>query len=168
MIRTKSFWTGLVLVLALCSVSLVVIVTTPHRQATAASIQTTPQTNGTRSLGLPAIRPSLSANSTIRITTADVEAYINTHQFAGGLVVKGATFSIVSIQFMTSTQASALMKGEETGLAATAPICYVKLHGPFTQVASVPPGVKLPTVAYGIEIFDARTGNLLMWWTPSA
>lgn len=169
MIRTKSFWVGLILVLALCSVSLVVILTTSHRQATAASIQATPATSVGHSLGLPAVRPSLPANSTIRVTTADVQAYLNTHHFTGGPLVKGAAFSIVSIQFMTSTQASALMKGEETGLAATAPVCYVRLHGPFTPIASTAPGTgQLSTVAYGIEIFDAQTGNLLMWWVPSA
>ncbi|MDQ2904052.1 MAG: hypothetical protein M3Y81_10905 [Chloroflexota bacterium] len=82
--------------------------------------------------------------------------------------MKGTTGSVVSIQFLTSAQASALMKGAETGLPATAAVCYVKLKGPFTLVAPVAPGARpLPTVAYGVEIFDGQTGNLLMWWAPS-
>lgn len=79
-------------------------------------------------------------------------------------------FKVASIQFMTSAQASALMQREETGLPATATVCYVKIQGPFVLTALPSPRNtnQAPTVAYGVEIFDGQTGNLLMWWAPSA
>lgn len=173
----KPFWIGLILVLG--CLLLLVIMTSPGGQVAAAPISATPVsiTSVPRSPGLPAIRPSLQAASTTsaastlipRFTSADVQAYLHTHPFVGGQVVQGATASIASIQFMSSAQASALMHEAATGLPATAPVCYVKLNGPFTQQAApVAPGAKqLSAVAYGVEIFDAQTGNLLMWWTPS-
>ncbi|RAQ93989.1 hypothetical protein [Thermogemmatispora tikiterensis] len=73
------------------------------------------------------------------------------------------------MQFMTSEQASALMHGADTGLPATAPVCYVKLRGPFTlEGLPVPPGARqVPIVPYEVEIFDGQTGNLLKVWTPA-
>lgn len=168
----KPFWPGLMLVLG-CLLLLFIISTSHGGLVTATPVQATP-TNvnvpaSTRGLGLPAIRPSILAPASVRFTISDVQAYLQTHPFPGGHPVPGATASVVTIQFMTSEQASALMHGAQTGLPATASVCYVKLHGPFTQEGSpVPPGGQLPTVDYGVEIFDAQTGNLLMWWTPSA
>lgn len=164
MMTRKPFWIGLILVL--CCLLLVVIFAPRSGRAAATSVQApisaVPSSSGP---GLPAIHPS----SPLGITTTDVQAYLRIHPFVGGPPVKGVTVSIETIQFMTSKQASALMDGEETGLPDTATVCYVKLHGPFTVVGPVPPGAQqLPTVAYGVEIFDAQTGNLLMLWTPSA
>jgi hypothetical protein len=126
---------------------------------------TSPQSG---SLGLPAIQPTLPKTPSPRFTTVDVRTYLRTHPFMSGPLVKGATSTIVAIQFMTSKQASELMHGASVGLPDSALVCYVKLHGPFTQVnASVPPGAEqLPPAEFGVEIFDAETGNLLMWWTP--
>ena len=173
MIR-KPFWIGLIL--ALSCLLLFAMSTFSGGQVTAASIQATPTsvTSSSRVIGLPAIHPSLAAASslatpTARFTIADVQAYLQNHPFVGGHIVKGATARIVTTQFMTSSQASALMYGAETGLPTTATVCYAKIQGPFTQEsAPIAPGAQqLPTVAYAIEIFDAQTGNLLMWWTPS-
>lgn len=123
-----------------------------------------------RSPGLPAIPPRLLSTSatTPAFTEADVRAYLNTRPFPSGPLVKGATSTVVEIKFITSAQASALMQGESTGLPDTALVCYVKLHGPFEMThASTPPGAKpLPPTTFGIEVFDAYTGNLLMWGTP--
>ena len=171
MTRTKPFWIGLILVL--CCFLLIVILASLYGQTAVASVQTIPTRGASFSSGpgMPAIRPSLPAvsASTPRFTVADVQAYFKTHVFLGGPTVKGATVSIISVQFITSKQASVLMRGEETGLPPTATVCYVKLRGPFTLVAPIAPGSKpLPTVPYGVEIFDAQTGNLLMWWTPSS
>lgn len=139
-------------------------------QNTASAGQTTQASIPPRSsgLGIPAIQPTLPISSSPRFTTADVKAYLSTHPFMSGPPVKGVTPTIVEIKFMTSKQASALMRGESVGLPDSSLVCYVKLHGPFTQSnASVPPGAKqLPSVEFGVEIFDGQTGNLLMWWTP--
>ena len=123
------------------------------------------QLNG---LGIPAIKPALPNSSSPRFTAADVRAYLNVHPFMSGPLVRGATSTIVEIKFITSKQASVLMQGASVGQADTALVCYVKLHGPFMRVsASVPPEAKpLPPSETGVEIFDAQTGNLLMWWTP--
>ncbi len=111
----------------------------------------------------------LAESSSPSFTTSDVRAFLRIHPFVSGPPVKGATPTIVEIKFMTSKQASVLMRGESVGLPDTAIVCYVKFHGPFTQVnASVSPGAKpLPPTDTGVEIFDGQTGNLLMWWTPS-
>lgn len=169
MVHSKPFWIGLIL--ALCCLLLLVISTSISGQAAASPVQT-PLASvmpSSSSFGLPAIRPSLPAGTSARFTIADVKAYLRTHPFFGGPTIQGATKSIVTIQFMTSQQASTLMQGETTGLSANATVCYVKLHGPFTLAgAPVPSGAKqLPDVADGVEIFDAQTGNLLMWWVPS-
>lgn len=118
--------------------------------------------------GIPAIQPTLPISLSPRFTTADVRVYLSTHPFMSGPLVKGATSTIVEIKFMTSKQAGVLMHGASVGLPDSSLVCYVKLHGPFTQSnASVPPGAKqLPSTEFGVEIFDAQTGNLLMWWTP--
>ncbi len=171
MIRSKPFSIGLILVL--CCLLLVVILVSSHRQTAAAPVRTTSDKVAPPSSGqgcqlfirrFRLSRPLLPASPLLMCRT-----YLKTHPFVGGPTVKGVRASIVSIQFITSEQASVLMRGEQTGLPPTASICYVKLHGPFTPVAPLAPGAKqLPTVPYGVEIFDAQTGNLLMWWIPSA
>lgn len=161
--RIKPFWIGLILVL--CFFFLIVISAPRSGQAADAFVQATPPSAvpSSSGRGLSAIHPSSPSG----VTTAEVQAYLRTHPFVGGPPIPGVTVSIKTIQFMTSKQASALMGGEETGLPDTATVCYVELRGPFTVVAPIPPGAKqLPTVASGVEIFDAQTGNLLMWWAP--
>ena len=58
-----------------------------------------------------------------------------------------------------------LMGGEYISRPDSALVCYVELRGPFFPThVSVPPGQALPeTVDGGIEVFDAQTGNLLVW-----
>jgi hypothetical protein len=57
------------------------------------------------------------------------------------------------------------MKGEFVGIPDSGMVCYVELYGPFyTTMISVPPGQTLPpTIDKGVEVFDAQTGNLLLW-----
>jgi outer membrane protein assembly factor BamB len=99
-------------------------------------------------------------------TTADVEHYIQANGFAGGPTVSGAPPTILKILFVSSKQASDLMHGESTGLPDDALVCYVELRGPFNPVMiSEPPGASGPQkpVEIGEEVFDAETGNLLVW-----
>jgi hypothetical protein len=44
-----------------------------------------------------------------------------------------------------------------------APVCYVVLQGPFRVKGPLPPGAAAPIINTGYELFDATTGNLLMW-----
>lgn len=173
---TKPVWLGVALLL--CCLLLVSIAASTRNQVAAAPIQAN-VTNNTAvappssSPGIPAIHPSLAAVSptSARFTTADVQAYLHSHPFAGGKVVAaaGTTAQVASIQFITSAQASTFMQGEKTGLPDTATVCYVKIQGPFTLAVPTPPNAKqLPTASYIVEIFDGQTGNLLTWWAPSA
>lgn len=115
--------------------------------------------------GIPAISPRSSMSKSIpTFTSTDVVAYISQAGFASGHLVKGAHLVIDKIAFITSKQASILLQGEFIGLPDNAIVCYVELTGPFLMdnMASLPPGAKIPTVQKGVEVFDAKTGNLLI------
>ncbi|HZU69219.1 MAG TPA: hypothetical protein VFA09_18225 [Ktedonobacteraceae bacterium] len=119
--------------------------------------------------GDPAIHPHLAQNgSGPAFTQDDVIAFFNTNGFFAGPVVPGAHLKILTIQFVTARQASQLMRGESVGRPDNALVCYVKVQGPFllTNIRGAPPrpNVKAPTTAeYGDAVFDAHTGNLLIW-----
>lgn len=119
--------------------------------------------------GSPAIQPHASANASgPAFTTDDVIAFFNKYGFFAGPVVSGAHLQILTIQFVTAKQASQLMVGESVGRPDSYLVCYVKVRGPFllTNVRGGPnlPNVKAPaTATYGDAVFDAHTGNLLVW-----
>ncbi len=115
------------------------------------------------SRGVPAITPT--RHGTPAFTAADVRRYYLIHSFSAGPTVSGAPPTIVSIRFITTKDAQALMGGEPIGLPDNAMVCYVELRGPFyPKYVSVPPGQTLPaTFDAGVEVFDAQTGNLLLW-----
>jgi hypothetical protein len=76
----------------------------------------------------------------------------------------------VAVDYITSKEASQRLKDASIGLAASAMVYYVKWHGPFNPKTriSAPPGAILPaSVSEGVEVFDAQTGNLLLWWIPN-
>jgi hypothetical protein len=54
---------------------------------------------------------------------------------------------------------SLLLQGEDAGFPDDALLCYVELHGDFTFL--VPQSVVM-RYHRGYEVFDARTGNLVM------
>lgn len=126
--------------------------------------------------GWPAIKPRFAQNVAVTatsasFTSADVVAYMNGDTFPAGPVVKGAQMTILTIQFVSAQQASKLMNGESVGRPDTALVCYVKVEGPFlltgVHFAHVP-GKKAPTTAkYGYMVFDAHTGNTLVWGVTS-
>ncbi len=118
---------------------------------------------------IPIHTSGVSANTTTNASTPaftkdDVIAFVNKHGFAGGPVAKGAHLKILMIQFVTAAQASQLMKGESVGRPDDYLVCYVRVEGPFqVKDAEVPPGAKLPAADIGDMVFDAHTGNLLVW-----
>jgi hypothetical protein len=90
-----------------------------------------------------------------------VEQYFKEHPV---LTTAGKTGTIVKIAFMTSKQASILMKGESAGLPDDALVCYVELHGPFLLTGiSVPPSGKIPVVQNIQYVIDAQTGSELVF-----
>jgi len=116
----------------------------------------------TYSPGVPAISPR--TNGTPAFTVADVKQFIKIHGFVGGHTVPGVRLTVTKILFIASQQASALMQGESTDRPPGTLVCYVQLHGPFVfSNASVPPRMPIPVYQTGVMVFDAHTGNLLVW-----
>jgi hypothetical protein len=125
--------------------------------------------------GASAITPSIQQKSVSTVGTTpsptytanDVRQFINTYGFVGGPVVPGATLTITSIQFITASQASQLLGGEDIGRNSTQLVCYVVVKGPFNVInMSLPPTVsgKVSMIRQsGVMVFDAYTGNLLIW-----
>lgn len=122
--------------------------------------------------GNPAILPHTSQNASgPAFMQDDVIAFLNKYGFFAGPLVPGAHLKILTIQFVTAKQASALMYGESTGRPDNYLVCYVKVEGPFL-LTHVHGGAylrgsnksKAPTTAkYGDAVFDGHTGNLLVW-----
>lgn len=110
--------------------------------------------------------PAVSHAGGGAVTVDDVRAFVTAHGFAGshfGKTTAGAAPAILQVSLMTWKQADVLLKGDGTrGRVATAGVIYVKLQGPFLLDTPVPPAVKLTPVQTGEELFDARSGNLLM------
>jgi hypothetical protein len=101
---------------------------------------------------MTAIRPEGNA----LITEAQVRDYVSSHPMPGALRTGNA--SIQSISFMTSQQLRSTLHSANLGLADDAPLCLVLLNDKFAFPG--PPG-QTPTFSIGVEVFDARTGNLL-------
>lgn len=119
--------------------------------------------------GNPAIKPHLAQNGAgPAFTQADVAAYLEKYGFFSGPLAPGAHLKILTNQFVTAAQASQLMVGESVGRPDNYLVCYVKVEGPFllTYVHGGP-GLShrnIPTTAkYNDAVFDAHTGNLLVW-----
>ncbi len=115
--------------------------------------------------GAPAIQPHASQNAPAgpAFTQADVIAYLDKYGFLP--LAPGAHLQILTIQFVPAKQASQLMDGESVGRPDDYLVCYVKVEGPFlTAGLKLSPQAKAPkTVKYGDAVFDAHTGNLLVW-----
>ncbi len=138
---------------------------------TATSRSASSQTN-TQSPGSPAITPhiNLSNPKLPTFTANDVRQYILHNGSPAGPLVKGAHITFEKIEFVTSSQASQLLKGEWIGLPDNAPVCYVLIHGPFKATAVHPDPEfspkSVPIVPFADIVFDARTGNWLVWGIP--
>jgi len=176
----KSISGSLVLVLTVAALVLVLAASgkaTPGKRTAAAALRAStptatlapptplPLTPPPSRVGVPAITPHLKGIPSF--TIADVQHYLNTGPgtpFPGGMTTAGTRPVATVIEFITSQQASVLMKGGQTGLSDTALVCYVGLQGPFsTGVISGGPGSKPGIANTGLMVFDASTGNLLVW-----
>lgn len=161
----------LVVVLLIGGIAALVLATNGAGETTTQAPTTAgpPGTSGTQSTAASASQPGEPAITPTQkgvpaFTVADVRQYLATHAFPGGPTVSGAPSTIVQIVFITSKQASELMQGESIGLPDKALVCYVELHGPFLLTkAHTPPGQPTPVAPNGELVFDAQTGNLLLW-----
>jgi len=125
-------------------------------------------------VGMPAITIRNTAKNGVpnapRISQVDVRNYVQTHPFLGGSDVAGTPSKVTAIDYITSKEASQRLNNDSIGLADTAMVYYVEWQGSFHTNVSAPPGVALSNlkpVSKGVEIFDAQTGNLLLWWVPT-
>jgi hypothetical protein len=119
------------------------------------TVSNNPQAQGRR-----AITPHQVAHttaSTPTFTIADAASYVGQH--AMPLSLDTTHPQVVSTSFLTDQAVRALV-GDNPGLNPTALVCYVTVRGTFT--VSTPSG-REETFHKGAEIFDAHTGNLLMW-----
>lgn len=111
--------------------------------------------------GAPAI-PAHPGNTLLSVT--DVQHYVLKHRSPIGPTVSGGLPKIMTIQLMTSYNASKVMGGEYVGPSDHALVYYVLLKGPFypefiLTVTGVDPGI----AGTMDEVFDAYTGNQLVW-----
>ena len=86
----------------------------------------------------------------------DARAYAAHDRIPGG-VAKGVR--VRDVQFLTSSDLSMRLKVAGTGLAGAAQVCLVELEGDF---AFMTPRGSAAHDHRAYEVFDARTGNLMM------
>lgn len=138
----------------------------PHPSALPPPVHSTFNVANSYVSGSPAIQPRSSASTSgAAFTEDDVKAFFNKNGFFAGPVVQGAHMKFVTIQFVSAQQASQLMRGESVERPDTYLVCYVEVEGPFhLNPISQPRGTKkVDTAEFGDAVFDAHTGNLLVW-----
>jgi hypothetical protein len=109
--------------------------------------------------GIPMIHPTRAGIPAF--TVADVRQFFTAHPVKSA---SGAPAQIAEIQFMPEEQASAIMRGEPVGLPAHALVCYVQFRGSFLTTGGYgPPQAKPAWFQLEEEVFDARTGNLMVY-----
>lgn len=100
------------------------------------------------------------------LSIEDVQRYVLTHPCPIGPTVSGGLPRIMVIQLMTSRNASKVMGGESVGLPDNALVYYVLLKGPFIpEFVITITGMDIGIADSMDEVFDAYTGNQLVWGT---
>ena len=115
-------------------------------------VEPTPGAVGLPASGRAAI-PAPPANA--QITDAQVRSYVLSHRVPHA---QATNMVILSTNFISSQQVRSLLHSANLGLPDEEPMCLVILSGKF--VFSGPPGAT-STFPIAVEVFDARTGNLL-------
>jgi hypothetical protein len=118
-----------------------------------------------RKEGSPAIVPHLNEmNPNLPDYTAeDAKAYAQrVAPLQGGCLTP---WSVANVQFMTDAEVTQQFQADP-GLAASALLCVVEVHGRFNTAESYSAEPRIFTTLY--EIFDARTGNLLQLYAPES
>jgi len=175
---------GVVLLLTLLAVAVIAFsqqpagasMASPHQSAGATSTLMKPphtpvvpsfQGGISYAVGSRAISPHPSGNNPpgAAFSQQDVIDFLNKYGFVAGPPTDGTPLKILSIQFVTAKQASALMQGEFVGRPDNYLVCYVKVKGPFSRAVMHPPIQYKETkdASSGDMVFDAQTGNMLVW-----
>lgn len=110
------------------------------------------------SLGGTAITPHLNVRDpqAPAFTREDVIAWVSVNPIGRMIALEPPT--LVKIEFTTAGDIKNLFH-TSTGLLDSTPVCYVEFQGRFD--APHPPGAA-PIYTRAWEVFDGRTGNLLM------
>jgi hypothetical protein len=74
--------------------------------------------------------------------------------------LQATNLAILSTGFISSKEVRSLLHSARLGVPDEEPMCLVIMSGKF--VFSGPPG-QTPTFPIGVEVFDARTGNLMQY-----
>ncbi len=107
-------------------------------------------------IGVPAIRSHLQGIPAY--TAEDVQRYF---QQTGAQSATGRV-TVLRVLFISSQEVCARLQGESTGFAPETLVCFVELRGVFYP-HTYPPGVHPRPSLYAYEVFDAQTGNLVMF-----
>jgi hypothetical protein len=110
--------------------------------------------------GSSAITPTLSGIPAF--TPADVMKYVNTHNIPFNLAPL-AQHSVYQITFLPSKQVNSIINRQNTHIPDSYLLCFVTFQGVF--IFPGPPIKGKPTTTtyqMAYEVFDAKTGNLLM------
>ncbi|HEU5348484.1 MAG TPA: hypothetical protein VFU63_07705, partial [Ktedonobacterales bacterium] len=128
-----------------------------HSSISQTTNQPTPE--GHMTMGSPAIKPhmNMSDPQLPTFTREDVIAWVSVNPVGRMPALEPPT--IVKVEFTPDSEVKKVL-GASTGLPGTALVCYVELHGRFA--ARVPPGSPPRIFKRVWEVFDARTGNVLM------
>lgn len=129
--------------------------------------------------GVPAITPSHTGNGTtigtsVAVSPNDVTQYVTSFGLPRCSVINGGHLKVMKVLLVTAQEASVLLGGEYIGRPDNALVYYVEVYGPFTTNVQLGPSVStLSTTAQtsrpfaiGQIVFDASTGNLLLWGIP--
>ncbi len=164
------FWSGTCIVLMLITYLGLnfsgIIGQTSDVTAHAAQGLATPTSMNTRiqTPGIPAILPRTGAFSSNQpsFTRDDVTYYANMHLLPQTQLSSG-TLTVANVSFMLSQQASSMFQGEPIGVADDTLVCVVELHGNVVFLHNAPGATKPLAFTRVYEVFDAHSGNLLMW-----
>lgn len=127
------------------------------KQSTKAPKPITPVEPAPGAVGLPASgRAAITPAANAQITDAQVRSYVLSHRVPRAL--QATNVVILSTSFISSQQVRSLLHSANLGVPDQEPMCLVIMSGKF--VFSGPPG-QTPTFPIAVEVFDARTGNLL-------
>jgi hypothetical protein len=120
--------------------------------------------------GSPAIQPHVNGatGNAPTFTSTDAAQYVTAHGFPGGVPVQGSHLVITNIQFMTAKVANAQFIKTGIDRPDDALVCVVQVKGPFNLIyAHLSPTDyakhNVPVARTGFIVYDARTGNFLLW-----
>ena len=112
-------------------------------------------------VGAPAITPTLSGIPAF--AKDDVMAYVTTHNMPFD-DAPPSDITAVEVSFITSREVNALIDRQNTSIPDSYLLCFVRLTGRFVFAGPPTASGQATSLTYqhAYQVFDAKTGNLLM------